>query len=63
MREFRELKPETKAKISNTMMGRKYDATRCAHISQGVKKYWDTIPHAPESEDDVEEHDAADDII
>lgn len=63
MREFRQCKPETKAKISATMMGRKYDATRCAHISQGLQKYWDTVPDAPNAEDDVEEHNAADDII
>ena len=43
-RQFRELAPETKQKISQAMRGRPKSFFHKQHISQGMKDYWKTVP-------------------
>jgi hypothetical protein len=49
-RQFRELSDETKEKISNSTRGRAKSAQHKQNISQGMIKYWETIPNKPQSE-------------
>ena len=47
-RQFRELSDETKEKISNSTRGRAKSAQHKQNISQGMIKYWETIPNKPQ---------------
>lgn len=47
-RQFRELSDETKEKISNSTRGRAKSAQHKENISQGMIKYWETIPNKPQ---------------
>jgi hypothetical protein len=40
----RELKPETKLKISASLKGRSKSPTHCKNISKGLKGYWKDVP-------------------
>ena len=46
-RQFRELEPETKQKISQANKGKKKSETHKQHISQGVLDYWKDVPNKP----------------
>lgn len=53
-RTYRQLSPETKAKISQSLKGRSKDFTHKEHISDSLKKYWETIPNNPINNTDDE---------
>ena len=40
----RELRPETKEKISASLKGRSKSPTHCKNISKGLKGYWKGVP-------------------
>ena len=46
----RELKPETKKKISASLKGRSKSPTHCKNISKGLRGYWADVPSG-ESQD------------
>lgn len=46
-RQYRELSDETKAKISQRLKNRTKGTTHKENISNGMKKYWETIPNKP----------------
>lgn len=46
-RQYRELSDMTKAKISQKLKGRSKADTHKENISNGMKKYWETIPNKP----------------
>lgn len=48
-RVFRELSDETKTKISSSSKGKPKSALHKIHISQSMKRYWQTIPHKSET--------------
>lgn len=47
-RQYRELEPEVKAKISNSSRNKTKSEEHKMHISQGMTKYWETVPHKEE---------------
>lgn len=47
---YRELNDETKAKISQSSKNRPKSDSHKMHISQSMKRYWQTVPHRPEIE-------------
>lgn len=49
-RRFRELSPETKAKISQAMRGKSKSFTHRENIRNGLKEYWKTVPNKPTNE-------------
>lgn len=54
-RQYRELNNETKLKISQSL---KYHNKSEAHkqaIAKAMKLYWETIPHKPKDEKEVED--------
>lgn len=52
-RQFRELDQETKQKISDSNRNRPKSDEHKKHISQGMIKYWETVPHRPEDNNEV----------
>lgn len=48
-RQFRELEPETKSKISQSNKGRRKSEIHKQHISQGMLNYWRDVPSKPMS--------------
>lgn len=50
-RQYRELNPETKEKISQSMRGRGKTVSHKGAISNGLKSYWKNIPHKPIEKD------------
>lgn len=46
----REVSPETRQKISQSLKGRSKSYSHRTHISQGVKTYWEQIPRKDSSE-------------
>ena len=46
-RQFREMNPETKAKISQSMKNRSKSFSHRENISNGLRKYWKNIPSRP----------------
>lgn len=48
-RQFRELSDETKAKIANSSRNKPKSAEHKLHISQGMEKYWQTVPNKPKN--------------
>lgn len=55
---YRELNDETKAKISQSSKNRPKSDSHKTHISQSMKRYWQTVPHRPEIE-----HTTMDDLL
>lgn len=49
-RQFRELDNEVRRKISNSMVNRPKSDLHKQRISDGLKKYWSTIPNKPTEE-------------
>ena len=47
-RKYRELDDEVKARISQANMNKPKSAEHKLHISQSMEKYWQTVPHRPE---------------
>lgn len=50
-RQYREQTPETKAKISASMKGRKRSSIECQNISNGLKDYWKSVPSKDDDTD------------
>ena len=50
-REYRELDDETKMKIAASQRGRKKSEAHRQHISQAMEKYWKTVPHRPNADE------------
>ena len=46
-RQYRELDDATKQKISQKLKNRSKSMTHKENISNGMKKYWETIPNKP----------------
>ena len=46
-RQYRQLNDTTKQKISQSLRGRTKSATHTQAISNGLKKYWATVPNQP----------------
>lgn len=46
-REFREFSDETKRKISQSSSNKPKTDSHKQHISQAMKKYWQSVPHRP----------------
>lgn len=44
---YRELDADTKQKISRATVGKAKSAAHKQHISQSMKRYWESIPHKP----------------
>lgn len=56
-RQYRQLNDTTKQKISLSLRGRTKSATHTQAISNGLKKYWATVPNQPNNnENKNEEH-------
>ena len=53
-RQYRELDDSTKQKISNSSRNRPKSEQHKEHISQGMQKYWQTVPHRPENNNGVQ---------
>lgn len=45
----RQVSPETRQKISQSLKGRSKSYTHRTHIAQGVKNYWEQIPRDEDS--------------
>lgn len=52
-RQFRELDQDTKQKISDSSRNRPKSDEHKKHISQGMIKYWETVPHRPDDNNEV----------
>lgn len=50
-RQFRDLPDEVKQKISASTKGKSKTYDHKHHISQGMKKYWATVPRMGHSDD------------
>ncbi len=48
-RQYRELDDVTKEKISQANKGKHKSVEHRDHISQGMKKYWKSVPNKPSS--------------
>lgn len=48
-RQYRQLSDEVKQKISQATANRPKSAVHKAHISQGMKKYWESVPDKPDT--------------
>ncbi len=48
-RQYRELEPETKQKISDSTKGKKKTEQHKEHIRQALIDYWRQVPHKPVS--------------
>ena len=50
MRKYRELKDDTKQRISQSLKGRGLSDSHKQAISDGMRAYWSTIPNKPNNE-------------
>lgn len=48
-RQYRELDDEVKEKISRSSSNKPKSEEHKQHISQGMEKYWRTVPNKPQS--------------
>lgn len=48
-RQYRELSPETKAKLSAVHKNKKKSASHRLHLSNAMLRYWANIPYRPEN--------------
>ncbi|OKZ09360.1 MAG: hypothetical protein BHV75_12750 [Bacteroides oleiciplenus] len=56
-RQYRQLDDTTKEKISQSLKGRTKSATHIQAISNGLKKYWTSVPNQPNNnENKTEKH-------
>lgn len=46
-RQFREMNPETKAKISQSMKNKSKSFSHRENISKGMREYWKNVPNMP----------------
>lgn len=50
-RQYRELDDETKRKISASSRNKPKSESHKQHISQSMTKYWQTVPHRPNADE------------
>ncbi len=50
-RQYRELDDETKQKMAASQRGRRKSETHKQRISQSMMKYWETVPHRPDADE------------
>lgn len=50
-RKYRQLSPEVKNKISQSLKNRPKSASHAAAISAGLKTYWDSVENKPSTDD------------
>ena len=56
-RQYRQLDDNTKKKISQSLKGTTKSATHTQAISDGLKKYWTSVPNQPNNnENKTEKH-------
>lgn len=55
-RQYRQLNDTTKQKISQSLRGRTKSATHIQAISDGLKKYWTTVPNHPQNNENKNEN-------
>ncbi len=48
-RQYRELDADVKMKISNSSRNKPKSEEHKQHISQGMEKYWQTVPNKPQT--------------
>ena len=53
-RKYRELDDDVKQKISASSKNKPKSAEHRMHISQGMEKYWQTVPNRPSSGGTIE---------
>ena len=53
-RQYRQLDDETKQKISMSSRNKPKSEIHKQHISQGMEKYWQTVPDKPDLNNDVQ---------
>lgn len=53
MRIYRELKDDTKQRISQALKGRGLTDSHKQAISDGMRAYWSTIPNKPNENNDI----------
>ena len=53
MRQYRQLKNDTKQRISQSLRGRSISDTHKEAISNGMKAYWATVPNRPTENNNV----------
>lgn len=59
MRQFRNLEDATKKRISQALRGRSFSYTHRQALSDAMRAYWATIPYRPESENNEDKDDKA----
>ena len=52
-RQYRELDQETKQKISDSSRNKPKSEEHKKRISQGMLKYWESVPHRPKDNNEV----------
>ena len=57
-RQWRELSAEHKERIRQASLNKRLSSVHKQHISQGMKDYWEGVPHKPD-----EEHTTMDELI
>lgn len=53
-RQYRELNDETKMKISLSSRNKPKSEAHKQHISLAMEKYWQTVPHRPDADENNE---------
>ena len=53
-RQYRDLPDEVKQKISASTKGKAKTYDHKLHISQGMKKYWQSVPNRPTAEGEIQ---------
>lgn len=54
-RQYRELDDDVKMKISNSSRNKSKSEEHKEHISQGMVKYWQTVPHKQTEETTIDD--------
>lgn len=55
-RQYRDLKDDTKMRISQSLRGRSHSETHKQAISDAMKAYWSTIPYRDEKNNESNNH-------
>ena len=55
-REYRDLRDDTKMRISQSLRGRSFSETHKQAISDAMKAYWSTIPYKEEENNESNDH-------
>lgn len=55
-RQFRDLRDDTKMRISQSLRGRSFSDSHKQAISDAMKAYWSTIPYRDEENNESNDH-------